>query len=457
MATRPIIEASSTTTSGTPSNTTTSPSSLEDTLRLQFSELFNTPEDKSVDQFLSGSFTPEQAMEKAWEQIHLAQSQPGNMVEYSRALAISEAAVARFPKHADLLALKASCHFPMRQYALALESALQALQFDPENATAMTIMIDCEDQKDSFPPSSPQMQPLTFTPTSVDEASLRYALECVLCFEHPKECAQEIERLLEKTSIVLEQQPQNVREISKKLFCLCLQGKISELAQFLGSPHEIYLGIEIFKQTLPLVNEVLTKQPNHQAALTLRMVCLYYAAQMAHLKASEEVIKGKFPPPAKPTPKEVIPLFTGSAMAAPQDIFNDVLAATEKLLENDPKNPTGLLVKIDLLSRKRQFKESIELANLMIELFPQNPFAWTLLAQSYTSAEDDRALKTIDHALMLNSKDSLIAWLVKISYLIKLDDLEAIRATALQAMDAFPNNPLIKLVVDYYLSEDQQK
>ncbi len=398
--------------------------------------------------------TPEIALQKAWEIITQAQVTHDLNASYKYALLIANDALEQHPKNGDLWALKATCHFNLAQYEQATDAACKALEHDADNGVAMSVLMDCEEARNAPPVpiyrSSPSRSPL-------NEHGFRVALDRILSIENPTRAQEEIERIRLDADAVLERDSSDTTAFCLKIFCSIFQGRMLDvdLMEFLQNPMRADQIVELFEKTRPIVEEVVRKKADCIPALVLRMGCICYEAQRENMKAIFQHSMGRHSGSEKEKPEDVLLLLTGTVDVGQRRFFAEPLAAAEELLRYDPKNRAGLIVRIEALRMLGRLDEARRMVDAVLQDFPQDDFFWTLQSLCCLSMNDPRGLKSAHEALRLNPKTNTLAHFVKLAFLCKEKEIDAIIAAVLEAREQFPSNPFFKEFEKYYLSEER--
>ncbi len=396
------------------------------------------PQADPIIHFLARPFTANAAVEKVMELISKAQETPNNTSIYTKIHAVICIALEKHPQESALMAQKASCLLILGEADQACEWAAKALSIDPENATALTVLIDCEEPDRSESPSP------------AAHSADRNVLEFVLRFENPEEYRPEFERTLSDAEQILEKEPHHPQEYYKRMLSLCLLGKFNEMFAFLDNLAKAEDAFAIFSETLPLVTDFLKTHPGHRAALTLKAMCLNYTAKLQYMLAGIDGLKERSED-APPSPAVILDLFNGLASSVHLAAYRETLIAAEALLVRDPKNRIGLFLQLECLRMLGKTEAAARCADDLVALYPKDDFAWCLLALCDMSKDIGIGLKASSHAQMLNPKTNVFAWFIQLSCLWRLGNENELVAAALKAQEAFPNNLTIQEFLEYYL------
>ncbi len=401
----------------------------------------------------SSAVTPEAALHKAWEIITQAQVTDDLNASYKHALMIADETLHQHPKSADLWALKATCHFNLAQYELASEAACKALERDADNGVAMSVLMDCDEARSAPLP----IQRLSPPRSSLNDQAFRAALDRILSLEKPDQAQNEIERLLLEANAVLERDSSDTTAFCLKIICSIFQGKMLDMdvMEFLQSPMRADQIAELFEKTRPIVEELLRKKADSIPALVLKMGCVCFDAQRENMKAIFQHVMGQQRELGKEKPENILVLFTGVVDLGQRHFFAEPLAAAQDLLKHDPKNRVGLIVHIEALRMLGRLDEARRMADAVLQDFPEDDFFWTLQALCCLSTNDPRGLKSAHEALRLNPKTNLFAHFIKLIFLCKEKEIDAIIAAVLEAREQFPSNHLFVEFEKYYLSEER--
>ena len=359
-----------------------------------------------------------------------------------------------FPKNADLWALKATCHFNLAQYTDANAAAIQALEFDPENAIAMTVLMDCDEAQRALP-----IQRISAPRSSFNDHGFHVALDRILSIEKPSQAQEEIERIRLDANAVLERDSGDTTAFCLKIFCSIFQGKMldMDLMEFLQNPMRADETVELFTRTRPIVEEVLRKKPDCIPALVLRMGCIGFDAQRENMKALVQHAFSRQTGQEKERPEDLLALLTGVADIGQRRFYEEPLAAAQELLRYDPRNRVGLIVQIEALRMLGRPDEARKILDAILQNFPQDDFFWTLQSLCCLSVNDPHGLKAAHEALRLNPKTNMLAHCAKLAFLCREKEIDPIIAAVLEARLQFPANPIFAEFEKFYLSEDPMK
>ena len=337
--------------------------------------------------------------------------------------------------------MQAHCLLLLRKYDQATLCAARALSLDPDNATAWTVLAECEQQNSV---SNPFWSPDT----------ILLALEAVLYLEKPEDHLADLERLRLMADAVLQHTPQDPNAFATKTFCSIVQGNVVDILKLLGSPPIADKARELMIKTLPLLETTLAKTPGHIAALTLKAGCLSFMAQWNQRPAIASYLISAQLDPNTVKPDQILAIITG--VTGPMQTSEAQLASAEELLKRDPKNRLGYIAKIEALRLRQQYHDAAEIITLAIQHYPQDDFLWALRALCCLSMNDPNALEAADLSLELNRKTNELGWLAKLTILAKEGKNDRTIAAA-EAVELYPGNPLLNMLITHYQSNERSK
>ncbi len=402
---------------------------------------------------VTDNFTAEEAAEKAYALIRQAQNLQNNTHLYRDAHAILMRAVARHSQNSNLLAMGAHCLLLLRHYEHAIDWANKAIKLDSHNATALTVLFECEEKRSAA--LALRLPPIRVSNSSWIPDTVLVAVEAILNLEKPEEHIADIERLSLMAEAVLQIFPRDPNAVATKTFCSIVQGNTGDILKLLRAPLIEDRTQELIKQALPLLEKTLQKNPVHKAALTLKAGCLSLMAQHEQMHAVATYVMSIQINPSTFKPDQILAILTG--LAGSKQSSEAPLAAAEELLKSDPKNRVGLIAKVEMLRLRQQFHEASQTLTLAIKYYPQDDFFWALRALCCLFMNDPYALVAADHSLSLNRDNNDLGWLAKLTFLAKTGEKDKMIAAVREATGLFPDNQLLKLLLNYYQSQDQSK